>query len=108
MRRYVYVWEFEVRTDMQPEFERHYGPAGTWVQLFRQAPGYIGTILLQDRQSPTRYLTIDRWASSEAHDAFRQAHGPAYEQIDRLCESLTQAEKSLGAYWEVEPGAGPD
>ena len=105
MRRYVYIWEFEVQAENQAEFLRHYGPAGTWTQLFRRAEGYLETILLQDQQSPGRYLTVDRWATSEAHDEFLEKHRPEYERIDRLCESLTQAERSLGSYWEVAPSA---
>lgn len=102
MRRYIYIWEFDVRPAMQGEFARHYGPAGTWAQLFRRADGYVETILLQDPQSPTRYLTVDRWVSREAYDEFLRKHRQEYEQIDRLCEPLTKAQRSLGSYAEVE------
>ena len=71
----------------------------------RRSEGYLETILLQDQQSPGRYLTVDRWATSEAHDEFLEKHRPEYERSDRLCESLTQAERSLGSYWEVAPSA---
>lgn len=104
-RRYVYIWEFEVQAEHQAEFLRHYGPAGIWAQLFRRAEGYLETILLQDQRSPGRYLTVDRWTSSEAHDAFLRKHRPEYERIDALCEPLTKAERSLGAYWEVPSAA---
>jgi len=97
MRRHVYIWEFEVQAENQAEFLRHYGPVGTWAQLFRRASGYVETILLQDQKSSTRYLTVDRWASNEAHDAFLQTNRAEYERIDRLCESLTTAERSLGS-----------
>ena len=104
MARHVYVWEFEIEARCRAEFLRHYGPDGTWVQLFRQAPGYLGTLLLQDQQSPERYLTIDRWASSEAHDRFVRRSGDEYRRIDRLCEPLTVSERSVGAYWEDVAG----
>jgi len=105
MRRYVYIWQFEVAPENQGEFLHHYGPDGTWAQLFRRTPGYLETLMLQDERSPTRYLTVDRWASREAHDAFLQAHRAEYEQVDRLCESLTMAETSLGSFWEAAPPA---
>lgn len=105
MRRDVYIWEFEVPEENRHEFLRHYGPTGTWAQLFRGAAGYMETILLQDQNSTTRYLTVDRWASSEAHDAFLEENKDQYHSIDRLCESVTQAERSLGSYWEAEPSS---
>ena len=86
-------------------FVCHYGPSGTWAQFFHRAPGYLETILLQDQQSPACFLTVDRWASSEEHDAFLLMHRAEYDRIDRLCESLTAAERSLGSYWQASPSA---
>lgn len=70
---YSYVWEFLVSAGHRAAFEQHYGPEGTWVQLFRRFPGYRETLLLSDRSSPGRYLTIDRWQSEQAYLDFRSA-----------------------------------
>ncbi|MHB1044680.1 MAG: antibiotic biosynthesis monooxygenase family protein [Thermoanaerobaculia bacterium] len=105
MHRYVYIWEFEVQAGKKAEFLRNYGPDGTWSRLFRRAEGYLETILLEDQRLPGRYLTVDRWASNEAHDAFLREHRADYEKVDRECEVLATAERSLGAYWEVLPNA---
>lgn len=67
---YAYLWEFHVRAESRDEFERHYGPEGSWAALFRRAPGYLGTHLLRDRATDGRYLTIDRWQSEAAYRAF--------------------------------------
>jgi hypothetical protein len=40
MAGYATVWEFRVRADRRAEFERHYGPDGSWVALFRRGDGY--------------------------------------------------------------------
>ena len=95
------LWEFRVKADRQAEFERHYGPEGTWVTLFRRAPGYIETRLLQDRVEKLRYITIDRWQSSDAYRAFRARYSREYEELDRLCAGLTTHEASLGELDEV-------
>ncbi len=42
-------------------FEELYGPEGEWVRLFRRSPAYRGTELLEDLDSPNRFVTIDRW-----------------------------------------------
>jgi heme-degrading monooxygenase HmoA len=60
------------------EFERIYGPEGDWAQFFRSGTGYIGTELLKDVEIPGRYLVIDRWDSSDAYNAFVEAHREEY------------------------------
>jgi heme-degrading monooxygenase HmoA len=95
---FVYIWEFHVARDKQPEFERHYGSNGSWAQLFRRAGGYIETQLLKDNAHPERYLTIDRWQSEEAWQNFRVEFSEDYARLDGQCEALTASETFLGAY----------
>lgn len=105
---YSYLWEFMVEPARQAEFERQYGPGGSWVGLFRQSPGYIGSELLKDRASPLRYVTIDHWASIEAWREFRTRFAESYEVLDRQCEELTVHEAALGEYGQAAPSAVPD
>jgi len=95
---YATLWEFAVAPAKRAQFETHYGPDGTWARLFRRANGYLGSELLQDRSDPLRYLTIDRWESREAWQAFRREHGTEYERLDREFEGLTTREAPLGEY----------
>lgn len=108
------VWEFEVAEAHRPAFEHHYRADGTWAVLFRRHPGYLGTLLLADREQAGRYLTIDRWASERDYAAFRAQHADAYARLDRECEGLTTSEAFLGAFLEPaatgaggQPGSGP-
>jgi len=95
---YAYIWEFEVRSGREAEFELHYGPNGSWVQLFRTARGYIDTVLLRDRTQARRYVTIDRWESEHAYRDFRAMQATAFTVLDSRCEGLTSAERELGRY----------
>lgn len=97
---YTYVWEFQVPADLRAEFERHYGLEGSWVQLFRRAPGYLETLLLHDREVDGRYLTIDRWKSEAAYLAFRTSFAQEYAALDAACERLTTREVPLGTFRE--------
>lgn len=102
---YATIWSFAVRPERQAEFERHYGPAGSWVRLFRRAPGYLGSELLRDRADAQRYLTIDRWQSREAWQAFRRQFAAEYEELDREFEAMTAAESPVGEF--VPAGMAP-
>jgi heme-degrading monooxygenase HmoA len=95
---YVYLWQFHVRPQYQRDFEMNYGPNGAWVTLFRQAPGYVSTLLLRDSKDPLRYVTVDRWQSRQTYEAFRQTFSDQYAAIDRRCEGFTESEEPLGEY----------
>jgi heme-degrading monooxygenase HmoA len=97
---YAYLWEFDVPPANQPEFERIYGPAGRWVELFRRAPGYLGTYLLRDRSKSGRFVTIDRWRDEQAYREFRATHPDAYTALDLECEGFASVETPLGVFTE--------
>ena len=95
---YAIVWEYEVRTEQAAAFEALYGPDGDWARLFGRADGYVETRLFRDTARPMRYLTIDRWLSRAAYEAFALASGPAYAALDRRGEALTVREHRLGTF----------
>lgn len=78
--------------------ERLYGPEGDWVRLFRSGDGFLKTELLQDSAAPSRYLTIDRWTSQPAYEAFRQSHTEQFQAIDQQGDLLTTRETPLGVF----------
>ena len=101
MTVYTYLWGFIVEPEHVDEFERQYGPQGSWVELFRRAPGYLQTLLLRDSTDSRRFVTIDRWESPEAYRRFRSAFSAQYTDLDRRCERLTVRETLLGNFDET-------
>jgi heme-degrading monooxygenase HmoA len=101
MAVYVYIWEFQVEPTCVDEFERHYGPAGSWALLFRRSEGYVGTLLLKDASEPLRYITIDRWRSEKEYKAFRARFSREYKALDLKCEVFTTRETALGELEEI-------
>lgn len=103
-REYVVIWRFRVRQGAEPAFTEMYAPHGTWALLFRTAPGFLGTELLRDLEGARRYVTIDRWESRDAYDAFRKASVAEYEALDRVGARLTDVESLVGDFATVTPG----
>ncbi|MEN8145258.1 MAG: antibiotic biosynthesis monooxygenase [Gemmatimonadota bacterium] len=95
---FVYLWEYRVAPENRADFEREYGPDGSWVALFSGSPNYLGTTLLQDRSEPDRFLTIDRWESERFYTEFVESVRAEFDAIDARCEELTQAETLLGHF----------
>jgi heme-degrading monooxygenase HmoA len=88
---FVRVWRFRAAAGREDAFERFNGSAGDWAQLFRKAAGYFGTDLHR-ADVPGEYITIDRWESRDAWEAFRRDYADAYEALDREGENLTVSE----------------
>lgn len=95
------VWEFYAASGKEDEFERHYGPEGTWVQLFRKAKEFVRTDLLRDPETRGRYLTVDCWTDLGAYDRFKDDFAYEYKTIDAQMEALTQSETKLGVFETV-------
>ena len=95
---YVAVWKFVVRQEHLDRFRHHYGPEGSWVELFRSSPAYIRTELLQDDQNPAHFLTLDYWQTKDEYVQFRSDSREAYENLDREFERLTVSEERIGDF----------
>jgi heme-degrading monooxygenase HmoA len=92
------VWEFHARPERLAEFEVHYGPQGSWAQLFRNGAGYQQTLLLRDAKDRNRFLVVDIWDRPESFAAFKQRFKPEYEALDERCEELTLVESLIGNF----------
>jgi heme-degrading monooxygenase HmoA len=100
---FVVLWQFQVKSGLEKEFEKVYGPDGSWAALFRGSPAFRGTRLLRDTSLPGCFFTLDCWDSRAVYDAFRSQNAAAYAELDRQCESLTESEALVGSF--ETPGA---
>ena len=89
---FLTVWKFVVREEHLADFIEHYGPNGTWAELFRRDPAYIRTELQREGRT---FVTRDYWQSEEAYKAFRAAHAAEYEALDREMEAFTEYESEV-------------
>jgi heme-degrading monooxygenase HmoA len=94
---YTIVWRFTVQPGQASAFELHYGPEGTWAELFRKAAGYYGTRLYRDVATPGIYVTVDQWETEAAFNAFMASNRDAYKALDARFAALTVSEEKLGA-----------
>jgi hypothetical protein len=97
---HVILWEYLVRPGAEADFERLYGSDGEWVALFRQSPDFVGTTLFRQSGGGAigAYLTIDRWSSAAAYDAFRSKIEGEYQRLDRAGAAFTTREALLGRF----------
>ena len=99
---FVILWRFVVRPEVVDVFLQHYSDTGSWAQLFRRSPLFLGTDLIRSSDDATTFVTIDRWHSREAFEDFQREHGAEYARLDGLCEGLTLREELLGRYENID------
>ena len=95
---YVVLWRFRPLVGRESEFERAYGPSGECAHPFRRGDGYLGTELLRRSDDSREYLTLDRWASRAAYEAFRVRWSSEYRRLDLRLEELTEEEAPFGTF----------
>lgn len=95
------VWKFKPPAGREDEFHAAYSGSGNWAQLFEQAAGYRGTILLRPEDSGGWWLTIDRWESEEHFEAFQRDFGVQYRGLDEELEGVAGEEVFVGAFEEA-------
>lgn len=101
---YAILWRFVPKAGHLEEFERHYGPEGTWAQFFRLSDRYIRTDLLMGNAARREYLTIDWWKSREDYEQFRALHSDEYPRLDSRFEELNEVEERIGEFEAIPSG----
>jgi heme-degrading monooxygenase HmoA len=96
------VWEFIVPEGNRDAFERAYSSNGPWVDLFREADGFLSTWLLRDKEHRGKYLSHDRWTSREAFEKFKRNFAERYEDLDEELGGLATRETYVGSYDEID------
>jgi hypothetical protein len=91
---FVVIWRYEARD--AAAFARFYGAGGAWEKLFMQSPDFLDTEVLDGGDGV--FVTIDRWTSAAAYDAFLAARRADYLAIDAQAEALTLRETLVGRF----------
>jgi heme-degrading monooxygenase HmoA len=98
---YILIWEYQIKIEHVRKFEEIYAANGAWAELFRKGEGYLGTELIRDTNQPHRYISIDRWVSSERYESFLSQCKDEYVRLDAECEDLTENETLLGRWYLI-------
>lgn len=99
---YAIIWRFEVPEANSSKFEAAYGCKGPWADLFAKAPGFQGIELLRDEAQSGSYLTMDRWLSRGAFDAFMDEFGASYVALDLALEGMASEEIRIGGFEMID------
>ena len=103
------VWQFQVKTGKQQDFEKFYGADGEWSQLARRSRSFLGSSFLRDQASDTSYLLVEYWSEMVVYEKHRQSFPTDIHTLERRRHELCDAILPLGVFsaLDVPDRGGP-
>jgi hypothetical protein len=103
------MWQFDVRSGRESEFERLYGVDGEWTALNRQTRSYLGSSFLRDQNRTSRYVVIEYWSEMIVYEQHRSYRSDAITSLEQRSAALVESVEPLGIFsaLNVPDRAGP-
>lgn len=92
------LWQFEVRTGREKDFERFYGADGEWTQVNRHSRSYLGSSFLRDQSQSSRYMVIEYWSEMLVYEEHKSFHADARSDLEAHRDELVASVEPLGVY----------
>jgi len=92
------MWQFDVKSGREEEFEKLYGADGDWTALNRKTRSYLGSSFLRDQNRSSRYLLIEYWSEMLIYEQHRASRSTMMDAIETQREELVEAMEPLGIY----------
>jgi quinol monooxygenase YgiN len=96
------MWQFDVKTGRQAEFEQFYGVDGEWTAMNRQTRSYLGTSFLRDQNRPSRYIVIEYWSEMLVYEQHRTSRSGAIASVEARRTQLVDAVEPLGIFTALD------
>jgi len=103
------VWQFDVKTGCEAEFEQLYGADGEWTLMNRHARSYLGSSFLRDQNDSSRYMVIEYWSEMLVYEQHRAYRPDALTSFEGRRAALVESIEPLGVFTalDVPDRAGP-
>ena len=103
------VWQFDVLSGKNDEFERLYGADGPWTALSRRSRSFLGSSFLKDLAQPSRYLVVEYWSEMVVYERHHADFEDEVQQLEQQRQALLKQSVPLGLFnaLDVPDRAGP-
>jgi hypothetical protein len=103
------VWQFEVKTGREAEFEHFYGVDGEWTAVNRHSRSYLGSSFLRDQSRSSRYLLVEYWSEMVVYEQHKKYKQDERAALDEKRDELIASVEPLGVFsaLDVPDRAGP-
>jgi hypothetical protein len=103
------VWQFDVKSGRNDEFEGLYGADGPWTALSRRSRSFLGSSFMRDLALSKRYLVIEYWSEMVVYERHYADFESEVQALEQQRASLVDSILPLGLFnaLDVPDRAGP-
>ena len=92
------MWQFEVKTGSEAEFEELYGVEGEWTILNRHTRSYLGTSFLHDQNRSSRYVVIEYRSEMVVYQEHRVFRSDEIARLEERSRALIDVGRAVGHF----------
>jgi quinol monooxygenase YgiN len=96
------VWQFDVRSGRNADFEELYGANGPWTLLNRGSRSYLGSSFLRDQTVPSRYLMVEYWSEMLIYERHQISHKQKIAELEAQRSALVESMEPLGVFSAID------
>jgi len=92
------MWQFDVKSGREDEFEQFYGADGEWTTMNRLSRSYLGSSFLRDQSRTSRYLVIEYWSEMLVYEQHRAFKSDAVTSFEERSRTLVDSVEPMGIF----------
>ena len=92
------MWQFDVKSGREDEFEQLYGADGEWTAMNRLSRSYLGSSFLRDQSRTSRYLVIEYWSEMLVYEQHRAFKSDAVTSLEERSRTLVDSVEPMGIF----------
>ena len=96
------VWQFQVKSGKQENFEKFYGADGEWSQLARRSRSFLGSSFLRDQALDTSYLLVEYWSEMVVYERHLKSFTAHIDQLEKVRDELCDGIVPVGVYTALD------
>lgn len=96
------MWQFEVKTGCEAEFEQLYGAKGEWTAMNRHTRSYLGSSFLRDQNRSSRYIVIEYWSEMVVYEQHRSFRADAIDSLEQRSAGLVDSIEPMGIFTALD------
>ena len=103
------VWQFDVQSGRNAEFEEFYGANGAWSSMNRRSRSYLGSSFLRDQTVSSRYLMVEYWSEMLIYERHLISHQQKIAELEAQRAALVTSMEPVGVFaaLDVPDRTGP-
>ena len=96
------VWQFDVRSGCNAQFEEFYGANGAWSSMNRHSRSFLGSSFLRDQTLPSRYVMVEYWSEMLIYERHLISQQQKISELEARRDELLTRMEALGVFTALD------